>query len=449
MRSMLTISLTSKVLFNVAVVEITKLFEGGFGVSEGESPDPKTPRLVRDELRSRAESALGHLGKKIRSVGVQVRDEETDGERWHCRSEGKAALPAAAAAADAGTLLWESGEHTDSAAMEVDGLQSVALEFELMDVQWEQSPPAAPPVGWMENNSGVLHMRPASEPEGVGGGGAKPGGQPPFEQRLCEAELDQRPTPAKKEQVAESIPAGAEQVADPAPVEEEKKQETEPTPAGKKQARDPGPAEQQLAHGPAPPALAPPPFLAGGWEEGRRLRPCSVQLVNVLLISSRGQARDGRGRKGVSLPKDLRPHQRLHTGKRPCCFTQCGNGVWRLQAHTHACQLCGKKFKRKKVLKRHQRFHTGEKPYPCTYCRKTFALRKNLRRHERFHTGERPYGCSRCGKTFRLRESLKTHLRFHTGERPYPCTVCARRFRILRNLERHQLTHEDPAHSLQ
>ncbi|KAM6948233.1 uncharacterized protein FYW47_016185 [Aplochiton taeniatus] len=183
------------------------------------------------------------------------------------------------------------------------------------------------------------------------------------------------------------------------------------------------------------------------------LRPCSVQLVNMLLLPGSGEKRTGgavasrdvaNDRRKISKPKDLRPHQGVHTGRRLCCFTQCGSGVWRLQevvAHDSAgytCKICGKRYKRRKILRRHERFHTGEKPYSCSRCAKTFALRKSLRRHERFHTGERPHSCSECGKCFRLRDNLKAHLRFHNGERPFTCSICAKSFRIYRNLEKHE-----------
>ncbi|XP_043118149.1 zinc finger protein 568 [Puntigrus tetrazona] len=175
------------------------------------------------------------------------------------------------------------------------------------------------------------------------------------------------------------------------------------------------------------------------------LRPCSVQLVNLLMLSS-AQRPNGSNRKCFSTPKDLRTHQRVHTGRRLCCFKECGNGIWRLQGvltqgHAYACKICGKKFKRKKILKRHERFHTGEKPYSCRRCKKTFALRKSLRRHERFHTGERPHVCHHCRKGFRLKNNLKAHLRFHTGEKPYMCNLCSKGFRIHKNLEKHRLTH--------
>ncbi|XP_071399047.1 uncharacterized protein [Centroberyx affinis] len=184
------------------------------------------------------------------------------------------------------------------------------------------------------------------------------------------------------------------------------------------------------------------------------MRPCAVQLVNLSTVpeagatlatdADKGHCADRK--TGWPLPKDLRHHQGLHTGHRLCCFTRCGNGVWRLQrvvAHSrggYACSICAKKFKRRKILRRHERFHTGERPYACAHCSKTFALRKSLRRHERFHTGERPHTCTHCGKSFRLRDNLKAHLRFHTGEKPFNCTICGKSYRILRNLEKHNLT---------
>lgn len=179
------------------------------------------------------------------------------------------------------------------------------------------------------------------------------------------------------------------------------------------------------------------------------LRPCSVELVNLLMLSRAVKKTNGSSGNFPSTHKDLRTHQNAHTGRRLCCFTECGNGIWRLQgvlarAHPLACKICGRKFKRRKILKRHERFHTGEKPYSCRRCKKRFALRKSLRRHERFHTGERPHNCPLCGKGFRLKNNLKAHLRFHTNEKPYACNLCSKSFRISKNLEKHRLTHSAP-----
>lgn len=175
-------------------------------------------------------------------------------------------------------------------------------------------------------------------------------------------------------------------------------------------------------------------------------RPCRVHLVDMLTVPrSERTVRDGGAQswKGSPPLKDLRHHQGLHTGHRICCFSPCGNGVWRLKkvlAQTrggYICSVCRKTFTRRKILRRHQRFHSGEKPYSCPACSKAFALRKSLRRHVRFHTGERPHVCTSCSKSFRLRGNLKAHLRFHTGEKPFSCTTCGKTFRIVRNLEKH------------
>nr|XP_057922311.1 zinc finger protein 135 isoform X2 [Doryrhamphus excisus] len=176
---------------------------------------------------------------------------------------------------------------------------------------------------------------------------------------------------------------------------------------------------------------------------------CAVKLVNMLTATKTEvniQENGASSKKTWPLPKDLRRHQGVHTGHRLCCFTPCGNGVWRLQKVVarsrdgYACDVCRKTFKRRKILRRHERFHTGEKPYACTKCSKTFALRRNLRRHLRFHTGEKPHKCTHCEKSFRLRDNLKAHLRFHTGEKPFQCNMCGKMFRMMRNLEKHNLT---------
>ncbi|XP_063318062.1 zinc finger protein 449 [Pelmatolapia mariae] len=183
------------------------------------------------------------------------------------------------------------------------------------------------------------------------------------------------------------------------------------------------------------------------------LRPCAVQLVNVLTMPEseiQGDAAKAHSvdlKNGWPVPRDLRRHQGLHTGHRLCCFTRCANDIWRLQTvisrsrDGYSCSICGKTFSRRKILRRHKRFHTGEKPYSCSVCSKTFALRKSLRRHSRFHTGERPHTCTQCGKSFRLRDNLKAHLRFHSGEKPFSCATCGKTFRIMRNLEKHKVSH--------
>ncbi|XP_076628970.1 uncharacterized protein LOC143345562 isoform X27 [Colletes latitarsis] len=94
----------------------------------------------------------------------------------------------------------------------------------------------------------------------------------------------------------------------------------------------------------------------------------------------------------------------------------------------YLCALCGKELKTAKGLEIHNRSHTGEKPYTCEVCGKCFACETLLRTHNVTHTGERKYSCDQCGKAFTQRSTLVVHKRYHTGERPYVCTRCGKGF---------------------
>ncbi|XP_055043851.2 uncharacterized protein [Misgurnus anguillicaudatus] len=105
------------------------------------------------------------------------------------------------------------------------------------------------------------------------------------------------------------------------------------------------------------------------------------------------------------------------------------------------CEICGRGFISKTILKTHSVVHTGERPYKCSFCGKGFSQGGNLQIHERIHTGERPFKCDTCGKTFTKKFCLQNHERIHSGERPFTCDTCGMTFTQKTTLKKHLIVH--------
>ncbi|RVE65207.1 hypothetical protein OJAV_G00133240 [Oryzias javanicus] len=156
-----------------------------------------------------------------------------------------------------------------------------------------------------------------------------------------------------------------------------------------------------------------------------KLKPLSVRTQRKgvkIPLGERPHSCDICG-KTFTLKKLLRNHQRLHADARP-----------------FGCQVCGKSFYRAQALKLHKTVHAGERAHTCQYCSKSFTVHGNLQRHLRIHTGEKPYVCQICGKSFNQLDSLKSHRRIHTGERPFSCEICSKTFIQKSTLKAHQKT---------
>ena len=106
----------------------------------------------------------------------------------------------------------------------------------------------------------------------------------------------------------------------------------------------------------------------------------------------------------------------------------------------YKCQICGKLFGTKFILKCHMETHTNEKSYMCEVCGTRFKHARSLTTHKRMHTGKNNCTCEVCGKVFIRPNDLVVHRRTHTGERPYECHICHRAFKQKAHVEKHKET---------
>ncbi|XP_031842748.2 uncharacterized protein LOC116431446 isoform X1 [Nomia melanderi] len=161
-------------------------------------------------------------------------------------------------------------------------------------------------------------------------------------------------------------------------------------------------------------------------------------------------------RKRFRMLKNLRAHERLHTGKGlvqcEICdkrFSERYNLKIHLQTHkaarSHKCEYCDKSFVQKGNLIEHLRIHTKVKPFECKTCGKRFSQSSHLKNHEASHASLRQHQCRLCGKRFKLISHLKRHLSLHSGAKAYKCHRCNQLFSQAFSLTRHLKRHESHA----
>ncbi|XP_017889576.1 zinc finger protein 2 homolog [Ceratina calcarata] len=129
-------------------------------------------------------------------------------------------------------------------------------------------------------------------------------------------------------------------------------------------------------------------------------------------------------KKRFRLSKNLKAHERLHTGK----------GLVR-------CDVCDKTFSQNYNLKIHLRTHKAARPHKCEYCNKCFVQKGNLAEHLRIHTKVKPFECKVCGKRFSQSSHLKNHQASHATVRQHQCPLCGKRFKLANHLKRHLILH--------
>ncbi|XP_052006050.1 zinc finger protein mnm-2-like [Xyrauchen texanus] len=110
------------------------------------------------------------------------------------------------------------------------------------------------------------------------------------------------------------------------------------------------------------------------------------------------------------------------------------------------CETCGKVFLSKRDLRRHERTHTGAKPFTCSVCQRAFNDEGNMRKHMAVHSGKQPYVCALCGRGFSWSGNLCRH-KFLIHEirteacrnKPFwhECPICHCKFKCKKSVKRH------------
>ena len=81
----------------------------------------------------------------------------------------------------------------------------------------------------------------------------------------------------------------------------------------------------------------------------------------------------------------------------------------------YSCNICHKKYRWSKGLRRHLQTHSSESCYECEICKKRFKIRTYLTSHMKIHTTR--LKCTFCDKTFGSKRNLKRHLPVHAVDR--------------------------------
>lgn len=99
------------------------------------------------------------------------------------------------------------------------------------------------------------------------------------------------------------------------------------------------------------------------------------------------------------------------------------------------CTICGKLYD-SHYIKRHMECHSKDKNELCPQCGMAFSGRSQLKKHLIVHATKR-HACNICGKTFKRIEQRTLHRRKHSERMPYHCTICNTGFMTPASLQCH------------
>ena len=103
------------------------------------------------------------------------------------------------------------------------------------------------------------------------------------------------------------------------------------------------------------------------------------------------------------------------------------------------CPFCGLKFPNSQKLTQHKRNHHD--PCSCDLCGKHFKARSLLKKHiivNHTRLEDKPHRCTVCPKGFSDARTLSDHMNIHTGARPYKCPFCEKAYPDGSTLNQHK-----------
>lgn len=88
---------------------------------------------------------------------------------------------------------------------------------------------------------------------------------------------------------------------------------------------------------------------------------------------------------------------------------------------TFVCEVCGKSFTRKDVLKVHMLIHSDSRDFQCEVCGLSFRSKFHLQRHMNTHLEKVDVVCDFCGQVFHRLDAFNLHLKkAHIGNNADP-----------------------------
>ena len=105
--------------------------------------------------------------------------------------------------------------------------------------------------------------------------------------------------------------------------------------------------------------------------------------------------------------------------------------------NSYQCDICGGRFKTRRILKRHEERKNCERPFQCEGCSKKFKSDAMTKSHMK-NCAAIIHKCNLCDKEFRTYIQLRWHIEIHADSNAFACDVCGRKFSRPADLKVHK-----------